>query len=162
MKKTLTIVALLFCTLFAQAQYLEDIRSVYTYPFDTRNFSIGIDQYGTVRYVNLFNEPILAKEGPVAVAFKNGKAYESTYFECNFDLATIGFSSEVDNICLKLDIDYKGSSITATVAYVDWEKGPDAVLLFPICLNLTESVGEAIGETTMPSTYGGTTMGKMD
>ncbi len=145
MKKTLTIVALLFCTLFAQAQYLEDIRSVYTYPFDTRNFSIGIDQYGTVRYVNLFNEPILAKEGPVAVAFKNGKAYESTYFECNFDVATIGFSSEVDNICLKLDIDYKGSSITATVAYVDWEKGPDAVLLFPICLNLTESVGEAIG-----------------
>jgi hypothetical protein len=145
MKKTLATLFLLWSVLFAQAQYLEDIRSIYTYPFDTRNFSIGVDQYGIVRYVTLFGEQILAKEGPVAVAIKDGKAYASTDFECNFDVATIGFTSEVSSICLKLDIDYNGSSITGTVAYADWEKGPDAVLLFPVCLNLTESVGEAIG-----------------
>ncbi len=145
MKKAFAILVLLWSALFAQAQYREDIRYTYTYPFDTRNFSIGIDQYGQVRYVTLFGEQVLAKEGPVAVAFKDGKAYASTVFECNFDVATIGFTGEVDNICLNLDIDYKGSNITATVAYTDWEKGPDAVLLFPICLNLTESVGEAIG-----------------
>ena len=75
MKKTFAILILLWSALFAQAQYLEDIRSVYTYPFDTRNFSIGIDQYGTVRYVTVFGEKVLVGEGcPVAIAFKDGKA----------------------------------------------------------------------------------------
>ena len=146
MKKTFAILILLWSALFAQAQYLEDIRSVYTYPFDTRNFSIGIDQYGTVRYVTVFGEKVLVGEGcPVAIAFKDGKAYMSSFFECNFDVATIGFDSEMEGISLKMDTDYEGSSITVTVAYTNWEKGPDAVLLFPICLNLTERVGEVIG-----------------
>lgn len=145
MKKTLATLFLLWYAFFAQAQYLEDIRSTYTYPFDTRNFSIGIDQYGQVRYVTLFGEQALTKEVPVAVAFKDGKAYPASYFECNFDVATIGFEGEVDHISLNMDVDYDGNSISVTVAYVDWEKGPDAVLLFPICLNLTERVGDAIG-----------------
>lgn len=146
MKKLFATIILLWSAVFAQAQYLEDIRSVYTYPFYTRDFYIGIDQYGTVRYVTICGENALAGEGcPVAIAFKNGKAYTSNYFECNFDVATIGFEGEVGVIFLKFDTDYDGSSITVTFANTDWEKGPDAVLLFPICLNLTESVGEVIG-----------------
>lgn len=146
MKKLFATIILLWSAVFAQAQYLEDIRSVYTYPFYTRDFYIGIDQYGTVRYVTIYGENALAGEGcPVAIAFKNGKAYTSNYFECNFDVATIGFEGEVGVIFLKFDTDYDGSSITVTFANTDWEKGPDAVLLFPICLNLTESVGEVIG-----------------
>ncbi len=146
MKKLFATLILLWSALFAQAQYIEDIRSVYTYPFHTRNFSIGIDELGTVRYVTICGEKVLAGEGcPVAIAFKDGKAYLPSYFNCNFDVATIGFKSGVGIISLIFDIDYDGSSITATVDYADWEKDPDAVLLFPICLNLTESVGEVIG-----------------
>lgn len=146
MKKLFATLILLCSALFAQAQYLEDIRSVYTYPFHTRDFSIGIDEYGTVRYVTICGEKVLAGDGcPVAIAFKDGKAFSSNFFECNFGVATIGFKGEVDNISLMFDTDYDGSSIFVTIDHTDWEKGPDAVLLFPICLNLTESVGEIIG-----------------
>ena len=146
MKKWFATLILLWGAVFAQAQNLEDIRSDYTHPFDTRNFSIGIDKNGTVRYVTICGEKTLVGDGcPVAIAFKDGKAIPSAYFECNFDEAIIGFNGEVDNIMLKFDTDYDGSSITVTISHADWEKGPDAVLLFPICLNLTESVGEVIG-----------------
>ena len=145
MKKTLFILTLIWSAMLAQAQ-IEDIRSIYTYPFVTKNLSIGIDETGIVRYVNICNEKALVPEScPVAIAFKDGKAFESSYFDCNFGVATIGFAGKVESISLKFDTDYNGSSITVTVDYTDWEKGPDAVLLFPLCLNLTESVGEVIG-----------------
>ena len=147
MKKTLFILTLIWSAMLAQAQ-IEDIRSIYTYPFVTKNLSIGIDETGMVRYVNICNEKALVPEScPVAIAFKDGKAFASSYFDCNFGVATIGFAGEVESISLKFDTDYNGSSITVTVDYTDWEKGPDAVLLFPLCLNLTESVGEVIGVT---------------
>ena len=101
MKKLFATLILLWSALFAQAQYIEDIRSVYTYPFHTRDFSIGIDELGTVRYVTICGEKVLAGEGcPVAIAFKDGKAFSSSFFECNFGMATIGFKGEVDNISL--------------------------------------------------------------
>lgn len=143
MKKTFAILALLLVALNVQAQF--DDKGTYIYPFDTKNLSLGIDERGKVRSVKACNEEILVSPCPVAIAFKDGKAYLSTYFECNFNVATIGFDGEVDNISLKVDSDYDRSSITVTVAYTDWKEGPDAVLLFPICLNLTERVGEVIG-----------------
>lgn len=145
MKKIATLLTILWIAIIAHAQ-IEDIRSIYTYPFVTKNLSIGIDETGMVRYVNICNEKALVPEScPVAIAFKDGKAFESSYFDCNFGVATIGFAGKVESISLKFDTDYNGSSITVTVDYTNWEKGPDAVLLFPLCLNLTESVGEVIG-----------------
>ena len=145
MKKIATLLTILWIAIIAHAQ-IEDIRSIYTYPFVTKNLSIGIDETGMVRYVNICNKKALVPEScPVAIAFKDGKAFESSYFDCNFGVATIGFAGKVESISLKFDTDYNGSSITVTVDYTNWEKGPDAVLLFPLCLNLTESVGEVIG-----------------
>lgn len=144
MKKTLAILTILLLALNVQAQ-IDYVSNKYPYTFDTKDLLLGIDKAGTVRSLKLYGEEVLASECPVAIAFKDGKAYMSSYFECNFDVATIGFDSEVDDIGLMFDTDYDGSSITVTVAYTNWEKGPDAVLLFPICLNLTDSVGEVVG-----------------
>ena len=143
MKKTFAILALLLAALNVQAQF--DDKGTYIYPFDTKNLSLGIDELGMVRSVKVCNEEILVSPCPVAVAIKDGKAYASSYFDINFGNAVIGFKGEVESISVNIDSDYNASRINATIIETNWEEGPDAVLLFPICLSLTESVGEMVG-----------------
>lgn len=145
MKKTFAILALLLTALYAQAQF--DDQGTYIYPFYTENLSLGIDERGMVRSVKVCNEEILVSPCPVAVAFKDGQAYASSYFNINFGDAVIGFSGEVESIFVKIDDDYAASRIDFTFIEAQplWNNGPDAVLLFPVCLNLTESVGEMVG-----------------
>ena len=136
MKKTLAILILLLTGMVSQAQYI--------YHFWTSSLSLGIDEDGKVRSVKVFEKEILSSENcPVAVAFKDGKAMASNFFQCNFDYGVIGFG-ESESIGLTFSYSYDSDYFTIVVDDAPMESY-DAILLFPICVSLNESVGEVIG-----------------
>ena len=136
MKRILTILFLLLTGTVSQAQYI--------YHFWTSSLSLGIDESGKVRSVNVFDKEILSSENcPVAVAFKDGKMIVSNFFECNFDYGVVGFG-ESGNIGLSFKYSYDKDYFKIVVDDAPME-AYDAILLFPICVSLNENVGEVIG-----------------
>ena len=131
MKKTLAIVFFWLCGLLMVAQETS---------FQTPDLQLTVDDHGTITALSVCGKKALSNNCPVLLACRDGEVLSPTRFKALTDQAFDVKFDDYGDVVLQLKIidNYLKFSIIEQSDF-------DAVVLFPIRVTLTGSVGEIIG-----------------